>query len=364
MSKALEIAEQLNRLGTDVFVVYSPEENEFPTPKIKYYKSEAKYYVSDLDNFIGAEVELQVNIDEPLPLIEEEEPQKEPSEAQLKETPKESCTKICLKTPAGKASNKSKSGTKNVRFPCSYKTCDRNYSSRSNLLQHIRDWHFKTKNHACKLCSKRFARKSSLRVHERVHIGLKLYGCNICEQRFRDQINLVAHREEFHSKGDNRCRSCNEQLPNENELRFHELAHEGNHCFVCRTCNMRFILSFDLDQHKCPFADIDIYAGCNKPTTLPSQKKQVSRVCCKICNKKVSKRYIITHEAIVHRKAKLYDCFVCGEAFRTVYSLNKHKRIVHDIRKRKICDSCQDDLALKTGPNGHEKIDHKKDIEA
>lgn len=369
MSNALEIAEHLSRLGTDVYVVYNPDEDQFPTSTIKFYKSEAKHYVSDLDDFIGAEVEVSVNIDEPLPFaIKKEESEEETLELQL-ETPKgpyrefSPVTKqnILPKIPAGKVSIKHKSRNTDDRFPCVFSACYRNYSSKSNLFQHIRDWHYKRKNYTCETCNKKFARKSTLRNHQRVHTGAKPFGCNICEQRFKSQFNLKVHRLEYHGKNDNRCRSCNKKLPNENELRFHELAHEGNQCFVCRTCNMRFTLSFELDQHECPFADIDIGVDCKKPPPLPKQKKKLNnRICCKVCHKKLSKNYVRTHEDIYHFKVKLYDCHICGKTFGTTYCLNKHIQYVHKGIKKYMCVWCQKGFVRKTYLNRHVKLVHEK----
>lgn len=366
----------MNRLGTDVFVMFnSPEENLFPTPKIKFYKSEAKHYVSDLDDFIGAEVEISVNIDEPLPFVRrEEEPREETLEVQLKETPKEPRRQIppiskqynLPETPVGKISIKYKSRIKNTRFPCVFRACHRNYSSKSNLFQHIRDLHYKMKNYACQLCDKKFARRSTLLNHQSVHTGAKPFSCNICQQRFKTKFNLKIHRLEFHDKNDNRCRSCNMKLRNELELRFHELAHEGNQCFVCRTCNMRFILSVDLDQHQCPFADIDIYTDCNKlPPLPPKQKKQVeNRVTCKVCDKKLSRNYVSTHEDIYHLKVRFYDCHICGKTFGTIFCLNQHVQYVHNGVKKYICVWCQKGFIRKTGLNRHVKFVHKENVGA
>lgn len=379
MSNALEIAEHLSRLGTDVFVVYSPEDDLFPTPNIKFYKSEAKHYVSDLDDFIGAEVEISVNIDEPLPFaIKKEDTRKETSEGSPKETPKELCREITPgtkqnmlpKTPVGKVSIKYKSHTRKDRFSCVFRACYRNYSSKSNLFQHIRDWHYNVKNYSCQICDKKFARRSTLRNHQRVHTGPKPFGCNICEQRFESQFILKVHQLECHGKDDNRCRSCNKKFPNEYELRFHELAHEGNQCFVCRICNTSFMLSFDLDRHECSFANIDIGIDCNKPPppppppplpTLPKQKKQIkSRVSCKVCHKELSRNYVRTHEDIYHFKVRIYECQICGNTFTTTYSLNQHIRYVHNGDKKNTCVWCKKSFARKTCLNRHVKGVHKR----
>lgn len=373
MSNALEIAQQLSRLGTDVFVVYRPEEDSFPTPKIKFYKSEAKHYVSDLDDFIGAEVEISVNIDEPLPfVIINEKPEKETSEVQLIEAPKEPCGEIPSvtkqnnhpKTLEGGDPMKGESCTKDDRFSCVFEACSRNYSSRSNLTQHIREWHYKWKNFACDICDKKFSRGSILRNHRNTHTEVKPFGCNICEKHFRTQINLKVHRLRYHGKNDNRCRSCNKKLPNKDELRFHELAHEGYQCFVCRTCNMRFILSFELDQHECPFADIDINTVINKYKKLPPRKQVGDRVCCRVCYKQLSRKYVKTHEDVYHYKLKLIKCHLCDKSFATIFYLKRHIQNVHNNDKKHICKLCQKTFVRKANLKRHIKVVHKEDVGA
>lgn len=373
MSNALEIAQHLSQLGTDVYVVYKPDENMFPIPMTKFYKGEEKHYVSDLDDFIGAEVEISVKINERLPfVIKKKEPKEETSELQLKETAKGPCREIFPitkensfpKTRPGKVSIKYKSCTNKNRFPCHFRACCRNYSSKSNLSQHIKDWHYKRKNYACETCDKKFARKSTLKNHQRVHTGAKLFSCNICEKPFKSQFNLKVHRLNYHDKNDNRCRSCNKKLRNEDERRIHELAHEGNQYFICRTCNMKFIFRFDLDQHECPFADIDIGIDGSKPPLpplLPLQKKPLkNRVCCKICHKKLSKNYVRTHENIYHFKVRFDDCRICGKIFRNKNCLNQHIKYVHKGTEKYFCVWCQKGFVRKTSLNRHVKLTHKK----
>ena len=83
------------------------------------------------------------------------------------------------------------------------KTCQKSYSSRQNLKNHINEVHFKIKNHKCNECGKPFSQNKSLKRHmELVHEKQKKFKCEHCMKAFSQKGNMKRHITRFHSKLD------------------------------------------------------------------------------------------------------------------------------------------------------------------
>lgn len=71
---------------------------------------------------------------------------------------------------------------------CAYKTP---YSGA--LARHVRFKHTKEKPFPCPLCAVRFAVKTNLDIHMRIHTGVKPYHCSHCGSKFRQLSHLHYH---------------------------------------------------------------------------------------------------------------------------------------------------------------------------
>ena len=52
----------------------------------------------------------------------------------------------------------------------------------------------------CLVCNKNFDRKYNMRVHYRLHTGVKPYDCHICSMKFRLRVGLKFHMQKKHPK--------------------------------------------------------------------------------------------------------------------------------------------------------------------
>ena len=76
-------------------------------------------------------------------------------------------------------------------FKC--KTCDKIFSSKSNLIQHVKT-HEDLKAFKCDVCLKAFNQKSNLIKHYRTHKGEKPFACQVCDRKFAQKSDLVRHQ--------------------------------------------------------------------------------------------------------------------------------------------------------------------------
>ena len=78
----------------------------------------------------------------------------------------------------------------------------------------------------CNVCEKSFDSRNSLKVHTRIHMGLKPFECNQCGQRYTRASTLKMHKRTHHNPFLFQCRFCNKMLATAVNLRLHEAKHQ------------------------------------------------------------------------------------------------------------------------------------------
>lgn len=82
-------------------------------------------------------------------------------------------------------------------FRCPLETCGREFTSKRNLVDHLRGHHQGTKPHACMFpgCGKSFLRPAHLQIHTRIHTGEKPFECPFqgCGKKWNQKSALKQH---------------------------------------------------------------------------------------------------------------------------------------------------------------------------
>ena len=79
-------------------------------------------------------------------------------------------------------------------YCCMIPGCPKSYTSRYNLMRHVRNKHQKSKEITCPKCNRSFSSKQNLREHMNIHEGTKPFECKDCGMEFRQSSQLSIHK--------------------------------------------------------------------------------------------------------------------------------------------------------------------------
>lgn len=113
------------------------------------------------------------------------------------------------------------------RFPC--KSCNKTFSSSSNLRVHEKLHDPNRQRHACTIspCKKSYSTEADLKIHMRSHRGEFTYKCSYpsCSEMFVRASQLYAHERVHDNIAVLKCGLCGKRFRMKNELGIHEKEH-------------------------------------------------------------------------------------------------------------------------------------------
>ncbi|KAF7286025.1 hypothetical protein GWI33_008328 [Rhynchophorus ferrugineus] len=110
------------------------------------------------------------------------------------------------------------------------KICSKHYGSATGLKWHILHHHNETKEDLyvpCETCCKKIHR-DRMKSHQMLHKGIKPYRCELCDRQYTDRKRLREHIHLTHKKEGEQgftCRECQTSFDDWNLLKDHELEH-------------------------------------------------------------------------------------------------------------------------------------------
>lgn len=137
--------------------------------------------------------------------------------------------------------------------------CNKTFSSRPKLLQHMRVHSQKLRNHSCSVCQRKFPSEILLTRHEIVHSDLltqikfeTMNRCLVCNETFKEKHELEDHMQDHKNHLEEsliECIYCEKPYSKLSNLVRHLKTHDDNKTHSCNICQKTFSMGQELIDH-------------------------------------------------------------------------------------------------------------------
>ncbi|KAL3284283.1 hypothetical protein HHI36_018441 [Cryptolaemus montrouzieri] len=133
--------------------------------------------------------------------------------------------------------------------------CMRIFAKYSTLEKHMKNRHEnygipREKKLLCDICGQGFSRNDKLKIHYRIHTGIKPYACSYCPKSFIKKEYLVMHERVHNGERPYSCEYCGKCFNQSAPLRIHVRGHTGERPYICQICDQGFISRSSLNFHR------------------------------------------------------------------------------------------------------------------
>ncbi|XP_058840337.1 gastrula zinc finger protein XlCGF26.1-like [Topomyia yanbarensis] len=197
-------------------------------------------------------------------------------------------------------------------FEC--KICTRRFPSKLTLRKHQRKIS-QEKRYSCEICGRSFNRAHDKATHETTHSNEMPYTCHICSRRFKNKLYLKNHFK-LHATSDSRnfsCHECGKCFRTKDLLKTHAISHSEERKYACQFCSATFKRAQCLKIH----------------TKVHTREKAFA---CTVCSKRYVqssdlKRHMLTHNP--GEGGKPFQCEYCLKRYPRKDYLKVHIRKQH-----------------------------------
>ncbi|XP_037094904.1 gastrula zinc finger protein XlCGF7.1-like [Pollicipes pollicipes] len=186
--------------------------------------------------------------------------------------------------------------------------CGREFENHVSLTSHRTHEHSGAPPHSCPLCPKTFQRRTDLKNHMNLHLGIKKSVCDVCGRQFSHMSNLYRHRRIHTGERPYVCSICGKRFSQVNALNAHKSTHETRTAndFKCPSCPKKFRNRPRLACH---------VRLMHQTAEQPGRRRHVRRhFHCGVCGARFPSRgQLLRHQA--SHSADSLRCGVCQAAF-------------------------------------------------
>ncbi|XP_068214795.1 uncharacterized protein [Palaemon carinicauda] len=177
------------------------------------------------------------------------------------------------------------------------------------------------RNFCCEVCGTTFTNSSNLRIHMKIHLGVRPYVCSECGKSFIQSSNLKTHKRIHTGERPYKCTECGQTFSRSSHLVGHKRIHTGEKPYICGICGVAFYTSSHMRNH------VRRHTG-EKPYVCP--------LCGEAFNQTSELRAHVRH----HSGEKCFKCRKCHDVFFSSPELKAHCKVKHSSSKPFKCDKC------------------------
>ena len=135
-----------------------------------------------------------------------------------------------------------------IVYPCECVVCGVELINNMDNIDHKCE---QDRKHQCKICKKRFKRRTHLDIHARIHSGVKPHPCEYCEQRFPTKTAYRVHLRKHTNERPFVCphKGCFADFKQKMHMLRHQRTHTGSKPFSCPICKRAFAQKSSCIRH-------------------------------------------------------------------------------------------------------------------
>lgn len=132
---------------------------------------------------------------------------------------------------------------------CTEDGCDKRFSSDKARKEHMRKVHVAKDRFVCPYCPYKTGRSEHMKNHIRTHTGEKPYGCRFCDRKFKNTTMLAEHVRTHTGERPFVCDMCPKAFIKSSVLARHRRTHTGEKPFECQICSKPFNQKNNMKTH-------------------------------------------------------------------------------------------------------------------